>query len=809
VLASLNHPGIAHMYDVEESGDATALIMELVEGPTLAARIARGPIPLDEALPIARQIARALEAAHTHGVIHRDLKPANVKVKEDGSVKVLDFGLAKAIEPAAGAADVVSSPTITSPAITAGGVILGTAAYMAPEQARGRFVDKRVDVWAFGCVLFEMLSGRRPFDGEDVSEVLAAVLKSEPDWQALPDLPPILLAFLRRCLVKDPEQRLHDVADMRLALDGAFGTASFDDRVQPGAARSRWTTAAAVLAAVVLTALAAWMLRPRVEPLITRFEYRVPADQELRRTYSQMMSSSAHGSFVYSAWDGLHLKGHDQLEARVIPGTAGASNPFFSPDGRTIGYWADGELHRTDAGGATTTVIASVREPSGASWEADGSVLFAQGDGVWRVTATGGSPERILTLGNERAYRPQLLPDGDSVLMSVSDSANWDGARVVVQSISTDRRTVVLANGKAARYLPTGHLVYALDDVLFAAPFDLTSLTTTGPAVSIARGVLWRLGAVHYDVSRDGTLVYLAAREPSRTVTWVDRTGRETPVGLPAGSYVYPRLSPDGTRVALDDRNDDNDIWIWDLGARTRTRLTVGAAGGVYPVWSVDGSRIAYQAGGIWWKAADNTGTPEQLVGTPAQAPYFFTLDGGGLVLRHPDGIWMKTEGLEPASLVDESDGKLRVSELNAALSPDGRWLAYQSDESGQFEIYARPFPNVKDGRIQVSTAGGIMPRWSGDGRELFYVEAAGPLSAGTMMLASVGADAARLSVDARTRLLDWPYRPGVVMRTYDVSPDGQRFLAIKDALSGDDADRRVVIAQNWFSELERLAPSR
>jgi serine/threonine protein kinase len=487
VLASLNHPNIAAIHGLEEADGIKAIVMELVEGETLADRIARGPIPIDEALLIARQIAEALEAAHEQGIIHRDLKPANIKVREDGAVKVLDFGLAKALEPASAASvNSTASPTITSPALMTGvGMLLGTAAYMSPEQARGKAVDKQSDIWAFGCVLYEMLTGKRPFDGEDVTETLAAVVKTEPAWDALPDgVSPSVALFLRRCLQKNTKQRLHDIADMRLALEGAFETAAAPSAPSAIVARSSWrrvlplTVSAAV--AVLITGLAAWNLRPTVEPeAVSRFRYTLPEGEGFRNMGRPVMAFSSDGRhFVYNTPSGLYLRSMDGLEARLIPGTEETlTNPFFSPDGRSVGYQQGGQLKRVSLGGGAPVVICAANNPFGVSWERDNTILFAQADGIMRVSANGGTPELVIRAKKgEQMYGPQLLPDGETVLLTtttVTSPARWDQAQIVAQSLRTGERRLLLSGGSDARYISPAISSMRLETV--SSPWRSTS----------------------------------------------------------------------------------------------------------------------------------------------------------------------------------------------------------------------------------------------------------------------------------------------------------------------------------------------
>ena len=482
VLASLNHPNIAAIYGLEDSADTKALVMELVEGPTLADRIAQGAIPIDEALPIAKQIAEALEAAHEQGIIHRDLKPANVKVRPDGTVKVLDFGLAKAMEPtAAMSASASMSPTITTPAMTQMGMILGTAAYMSPEQAKGRVADKRSDVWAFGAVLYEMLTGKRAFAGEDVSDTMASVLKADTDWDALPaSVPANVVTVIRRCLQRDRGDRVRDIGDVTLALKGAFETASAQVDEAVAIAQPTWRRALPVAVAVIITGLVvglvAWSLWPAAEQqAVTRFDHDLEAGQLSRGLGRPLMALSPDGrSIVYNTGEGLYLRTMGELEARLITEDPSLRGPFFSPDGQSVGYYDsnDNQLKRIAVSGGAPVVIADLASNLyGATWGTDEVVLFGQPEGILRVPGTGGTPELLIPVEDgERVYGPQLLPGGESVLFSATVGA-WDEAQTVVQSLVTGERTVVRSGGNDARCVSTGHLVYALADGLFAVAF--------------------------------------------------------------------------------------------------------------------------------------------------------------------------------------------------------------------------------------------------------------------------------------------------------------------------------------------------
>ena len=844
VLASLNHPNIAQIHGLEKSAGTIALVMELVEGPTLADRIAQGAIPVDEALPIAKQIAEALEAAHEQGIIHRDLKPANVKVRPDGTVKVLDFGLAKALEPTGAMSPGMSqAPTITTPAMTQAGMILGTAAYMSPEQARGKPVDRRTDIWAFGAVLYEMLTGRRAFAGEDVADTLGAVIHKDVDWTPLPGgLSPTLAAYIKRCLHKDPKQRIPDIAAMRLALEGAFEAGVSEGTGAVAPAQPAWRRAVPLALASLVTAaivgIGAWSLWPSAEPPVaSRFEHVLPEGLPFRSTGQRVMALSADGRhFVYNTQEGLYLRSIGALEARLIAGTETVStNPFFSPDGDSVGFMTfPGEMARLSiAGGAPVVIATGISAPFGASWGADNTILFGQPEGIVRVSADGGAPELVIPAREgEWMDGPQLLPDGDSVLFSATGTAlDWGQAQIVVQSLQTGERTMVMQGGSAGRYLPSGHLLYAVGNTLFAVAFDADRLETRGGPVPVVEE-LSRPGpgssaTANYAVSDRGTLVYLsgeglgavgAAIATARALVWVDRQGREDPLAAPPRSYSYPRLSPDGTQVAVDIRDTESEIWVWHVVRGTLTRLTFNPGLDRFPVWSPDGLRIAFSSvrddlaatgqGEAYWQAADGTGQAERLSDDSRQTfPNAFSPDGTRLLVSGAvaggnanDDIGVVEVG-GPGSVTPLLD--TTFGERNAEVSPDGRWLAYESDESGQPEVYVRPFPDVDGGRWQVSTDGGAQPVWASDGRELFYRSDDAVLSVPVEMAES-------FVFGSPVELFSGEYAPSLGGRNYDVSPDGQRFLMLKVVAAPGEAPppARFIIVENWLSELERLVPT-
>jgi Tol biopolymer transport system component len=840
VLASLNHPNIAAIYGLERTDTTTALVLELVEGPTLADRLTGGRIPIDEAFPIARQICEALEAAHEHGIIHRDLKPANIKLRPDGVVKVLDFGLAKALatESSVSNAGLSNSPTITSPvAMTGVGVLLGTAAYMSPEQAKGKPADKRSDLWAFGCVLYEMLTGRRAFEGEDVSDTLAAVLRGEPDWSALPLATPAPIRhLLRHCLAKNSKGRIGDASIARIEIDDVQND---PQGVQSVANRRVHLTWAAALALVTLTAAAAliWTFQPGFMPSsrLARFTITLPMGQQFSGPGHRTVALSPDGdAIVYTANGQLHMRALDQLAAVPIRGTEGTENragrsPFFSADGQWIGFWQDDQFKKVSIAGGAPVVLCSARNPWGVSWTAENTIFYGQGaQGIWRVSGDGGKPEQVVKVDTSQiASGPQLLPSGHAILFTLVRATEPDAPQIVVQSLDTGMRRVVVEGGTDARYVPTGHLVYALENSLMAVPFDVAALAVTGGPVSLVEDVATGSDGVlaHFSVSNDGALVYVptdaVGEFARRMLVWVDRQGRETPINAPRRRYVYPRLSPDGTRIALDVRDQENDIWIFDLARESLTRLTFGPARDVDPLWTPDGKSVIYSSGGglagarnLFRRAADGTGTVEPLTqGTAGMFPSAITADGHALIFQEgrPAGGTAADRGdLMLLPLVGERRPQPLVQtafrEMNAEISPNGHWLAYQSNESGQEEIYVLPFPKVTaGGKWQVSTSsGGTRPLWARNGRELFYE------SMGALMRVSV-AGTSTLQAGPPSKLFDAGsfLRGAPADRPYDVSTDG-RFLMIKEGSAVDEpaASARLVLVLNWFEELKRRVPT-
>jgi eukaryotic-like serine/threonine-protein kinase len=860
-LASLNHPNIATIHGLEKAdlpagsahGAMRALVMELVDGPTLADRIADGPIVLDEALAIARQITEALEAAHKQGIIHRDLKPANIKVRPDGTVKVLDFGLAKALapEPAAAAARQISqSPTITSPvAVTGAGVLLGTAAYMSPEQARGKAADKRSDIWAFGTVVYEMLTGKRAFDAGEVSDTLAWILTKDPDWSALPAAVPLSIrTLLRRCLTKDRRRRLDSASDARLEIDDAADALVHGEPLTAGAARvhSRWPPriAAAALTVAAVALVSAWILtRPgAVAPAaVSRFAITLPAAQPIALSFNDRdLALSADGTrLAYTAGDQarLMLRAFDRLDALPVANIVNARAPFFSPNGDWIGYFdrldegpttgpvlQHGALKKVSASGGPPIAVAQLTGASrGASWAADDAIVFATSDtstGLLRVGAGGGEVE-VLTKpaeGELDHYFPSVLPGARGVLFTISHDKRLDRQVAVLDTRTGERRTLI-ASGSQAVYVNTGHLIYEDGEALWAVGFDLASLRVIGGPVLILEQVL-TLAAAAFTISNGGSLVYVPQRRSSsRSLVWVARDGREDPIAAPDRAYTRARISPDGKRVAVQISEDGHHIWIWDIERQTWTRLTFGPDSHG-PVWSHDGRHVLYSSkregpafANLFRRLADGTGPEERLTTSVlGQRVNVITRDGSRVIfeqLTPPAGYDFMSLSLT-GSAKEEPLLQTPFDERDAAISPDGRWMVYESNQTGQAQIYVRPFPNVADALYQITSDGGRTPIWSPTGRELFFVNRSS-LMVTPVELTPFSAGTPSKLFDAPSMVLDGRIVAVGTVRTYDISRDGKRFLMIKEnAASGEDEHpASMIVVQNWHEELKRLVPAR
>jgi serine/threonine protein kinase len=846
VLASLNHPNIAAIYGIESN----ALVMELVDGEDLSAIIARGAIPLADALPIARQIADALEAAHEQGIVHRDLKPQNIKVRADGTVKVLDFGLAKAMDPAgASGVDAMNSPTLTARA-TQMGMIIGTAAYMSPEQARGRAVDRRADVWAFGVVLYEMLTGRRCFEGEDISITLASVLKEDVSWQSLPaDLPVPIRRLLRRCLEKDPKRRLSSIGDARLELDEASSPSDPVHVAAPRTGVSRWERAIWAAFAGVATVAAVFLGfgtadLPRATLPETRFAV-TPPGAGVFSANPPRMSISPDGRYVVFAAsaqpgkpDQLWLRRLDSLDVTPIPGTesvgdaAVPQSPFWSPDSRELAYFVqsgsqsnvrESRLLTIDLnGGGKRTICSLPSNNASGTWNAAGVILVTSqaSNGIQRVSADGGEPVQVTTLDGSRKETahlwPQFLPDGRHFIY-VAQTANRAEWAVFLGSIdSSDRRKIV--QSEYARVAAPNMLVYAKADNLIAQVMDPASHQLTGDPVVITRGILAvpTNGRVGFSVSDTGVLVYSADLErragvADHRLTWLDRAGNPVASVGPAVSGMSVRLSPDAKRAAVLEllpeqiTGQGRSIWVADLSRDVKAPLMSTASS---PTWSTDGARLRFgfrDQNGLFRidERAANGATAPRTVDQDKNAslvPLDELADGTLLlsssVVGTARGLYVrKADGTVTAYLADGADRP------QAALSPDGKWIAYSSNESNVFEVIVQSFPDPSRGKWNISTSGGLAPRWRRDGRELFYVDGAQRLIAVEVATTPTFVPGKSTPLFLLPNLQLSTVSTGSY--TYDVSPDGRQFLVSLPSAGGTGTAPRVIpltVMTNWTS---------
>jgi serine/threonine-protein kinase len=845
-LAALNHPNIAAIYGIEagpaEAGHyLRALVMELVEGPTLADRIAQGAVALDEALPIAMQIAKALEAAHEQGIVHRDLKPANIKVRPDGTVKVLDFGLAKALGPeaAVSSSGASLSPTITSPAMMTGaGIILGTAAYMSPEQARGKPVDKRADIWAFGAVVYEMLTGQRAFGGEDVSDTLADVMRVEPAWAKLPDsVPPALTSFLKRCLRKNPSERVRDIGDVRLALEGAFDTIVPTGPAVAAAASPRplWRRmlpVAGALAAALAAAAGAWYAKPAEPRQVVRLVHLLPESRIFRDGRRNVTISPDGRAIVYNATSGLFLRSTDALNDRLIPGTERVlTNPTFSPDGQSIAFYQDGQIRRIAITGGTSVALVSAGNAAGISWEPDGTILYAQGGGIWQVSENGGDPERVMA-PPQKAFllNPQRLPGSDWILSTLFSE---EGPRfdLVAYSPATGERRLLKGGAVGGRYVAGGHIVYYDNGVLYAVRFDADRVAIIGRPSPVVEGVRTALGTPgnaipQFDVSRNGTLAFIPGPVGTSSVAQfsilvANRAGALTPTRIPPGPYVHVRASRDGSRLAIDtDDGKDASVWIHEMaGTSALRRLTFGGHNRL-PVWAPDGQRVAFQSDregdpGIFMQRADGTGSVERLTmpeKSDVHLPESWSPDGMHLSFSVRKGdaysLWI-------LSLADRKTTRFGVVQstepTGSAFSSDGRWLAYH-DGAGtgpSAGVYVRPFPDSNGASYQAPRVlRDFHPAWSRDASELFYVPSVGAGRLASVLVTTTGG----LTFGTPDRL---PFaltggQLSAATRAFDVLPGGG-FVGpgnvAADAAGAQALAREVRVVVNWFEELKRLVP--
>jgi Tol biopolymer transport system component len=831
ILAALNHPNIAAIYGLEESNGIRALAMELVEGRTLAERIEQGAVPIDEALPFAKQICEALEYAHERGIIHRDLKPANVKITPDGAVKVLDFGLAKALEGEATGGDISNSPTLSQIA-TQAGILLGTAAYMAPEQARGKRVDRRADIWAFGVVLYEMLTGKALFSGETISDMLADVIKSEPNWSQLPvSLPKRILELLQRCLQKDPRRRLQAIGEARIVLEDVLSSAPEAIAGAPvsvvgaPAWRSAVPWAAGIMLAIV-AGVGVWELRPRRDPpRVVQFSFGAPVGDSitLRFGYAQLAFSPDGTAVVFmarhSGTSQLYLRRMDRVEATTLKGTEDGLYPFFSPDGQWIAFFATGKLKKVSVLGGNPVTLCEASSSRGGTWSPDNSIIFAPTltSGLMRVSAAGGTPQPFTRLDlskGERSHRwPHVLPGGKAILFNNNElSAGPSDQPICLALLKTGEIRTLAFKGTNVRYVP-GHLVFTRGETLFAASFDLQRLEVTGSPFPAGEVMMAPVGAASYSVSETGSIVYVPPGAGNAKLAWVDAKGATEVPRLPAREYFNRlQLSPDGKRVVVVILEGGfRHIWVYDILRGSLTRLTFGETDNQSPTWSPDGRRIAFASitgnSSILAKPADGSGSEEILL--PGQkgvlAPASWSPDGKFLAYSQigPTGKWesgvLPLEGERKPQLLLANN---QYDQNFPIFSPDGKYLAYASSESGKYEVYVIPFGHGS-GKWLISAGGtnpATNPVWARNGKQLFYREGGNIMGVNVATQPVFSASSPQVIVPAAVTA---PLSMG--LESYDVSLDGKRFLVHQQSSeAGQSLQINVIL--NWTEQLRRLA---
>jgi Tol biopolymer transport system component len=810
-IAALNHPNICTVHDVGPN----YLVMELIEGETLADHLRSGPIAVQESLRIAIQIAQALEAAHEKGIVHRDLKPANVKIKPDGTVKVLDFGLAKTLAGPETSADLANSPTYAGTA-TQGGLILGTAAYMSPEQARGAAVDQRTDVWAFGCVLFEMLTGKRPFGGDTVTDALAAILKTEPDWTALPPgIPALVRSVLRRCLRKDAVQRLRDIADARLEIQEALAEPDVAPAVPAGQARTTWRTTAPWGLSAVLAAVIAWLLLSppgrggaTASLPVTRLELELPARVEPYLGGSQSIAFSPDGRVV--AYIGI-VEGNRQVymrrmdEGATVPvkGTEGATAIFFAPNGRSVGVIiTNGMLVRISLDDSlVTTLVRNADINAGGTWSVDDRITFGRSGVLWQIPALGGTETQLTTLGKDEIAHvsPVALPSGGAILFTVVAGSGRGATRVEALSGVDRRRRSIIQQGMSPVYARSGHLIFYRDASLLAVAFDAERVEPAGTPVRFVDAVrISATGSAVMSISDTGSMVYMSGTSTNRLV-WVSRLGVDLPFGDAPRPYTFPGLSRDGRRLAV---SADGEVWFGDTQRGVLARVTTGStAGNTFPVLTPDGKRVLFRTRtGLAWMDTEGSGRSGDLPGTSTlDYPTSVSPDGKWLAFLHIGGdnsgdvyVTALNDSSKPRPLVNSSS-----YEGGGMFSPDGKWIAYTSDESGPFQIFVRPFNGPE--RKWLVAQSGKYPRWNQNGKELFYRDG------NKMMALDVSMSGDEPTIGTPRVLFEQRYEFGQGQTTanYDVTPDGQRFVMVK----GEAGSNRLNVILNAFEELRRLAP--
>jgi serine/threonine-protein kinase len=832
VLASLNHPHIAAIYDLATFERTQLLVMELVEGETLEERIAQGPIPTDEALALARQIADGLEAAHEKSIIHRDLKPANIKITRGGGVKILDFGLAKVHDEKA--EDLSRAPTMMS----APGMVVGTAAYMSPEQARGAIVDRRTDIFAFGSVLFEMLSGTRAFEGDTASDLLAAVLKTDPKWNALPaDLDPRVLDLLKRCLEKDQRRRWRDIGDVSVEIE-RIQTAPpppAQTAVAAPPVRFRWLPVLAAVAAAAAVGIVTWVLKPSLSVPIVRSQIVLPVDQRFTGGNGRaVIAISPDGTrVVYGANSQLYMRNLSESEGRPIPGTEQSNAPFFSSDGQWIGFYSNAEsaIKKVPTAGGPPLPITKTTTPFGTSWVGD-RIVFSNGGSIQIVSADGGEPKELVRLdeSSQRAFGPLILGQDKAVLFALADISkgvvDWNQADIVVQPLPSGERKLLVHGGTDGRVVPSGHLVYETAGSLWAMPFDLGSLSVQGKAAPVVEGVAQPgigpaasglSGAAQFAFSDSGSLIFIRGGntlppEPARTLALVDRTGKMQPLPLEPRGFQGPRFSPDGKRLTVSTTGfgaitRENIVWIYDLnGGSALRRLTFGGMD-AYPNWNHDGRDVIFfsQAeAGLFRQSADGSGSAERLTRSDPGVIHIPTsVNASTKVLSFlawpPDAmvtLWM---------LPSDGDKKptkfLDISVRDAVFSPNGKWIAAVTSN----QVYVQSYP--AGSKYQITTDGGVFPVWSPSGNQLFYSS----IQRDKLVSVNVQTETS-FSVSKPSPV---PLPQGVLLgttsaRNYDISPDAKQFVVVMPVPQPTPSQRpsqQIDLIQNWLADLNKRVP--
>jgi serine/threonine protein kinase/Tol biopolymer transport system component len=831
VLASLNHPNIAAIYDFQEAGGVRFLVLELVEGSTLANRMERGPLPVDETLTITKGICEALEAAHEKAIAHRDLKPANIKITPEGRVKVLDFGLAKMFSPDVSDASLSHSPTMLS--ASAQGMILGTPSYMSPEQARGQNVDAQSDVWAFGCILYEMLTGQRAFAGDTITDILGGVVRVDPDWSGLPsDTPPLLRLLVRQCLQKPRTARLHHIGDARIQLEASEVEIKSAAAAAPMTATKKrlpfvWIAATAILAAIVAV-MAPFAIRhlreAPADPVAVRFSIPPPEKSAFPDGVAAPFATVSHnGRLVAMLAESngvrrIWIRALDSLEARPLNGTEGASLffPFWSPDDRSVGFFAQSRLKRVDVAGGAAQIICDVTGNANnvvlsGAWNRDGVIIFSDGV-IKRVAASGGKPEPITAIDSARQdlahIGPEFLPDGNHFLF-LAETASAEGSAIMAGSLSsTETKQVV--NAKSFAKYDSGRLIFVRDGVLIAQSFDPSKLQVTGDAITLAEQIRQNPnnGLSAFWASGDGTIVYRTGSNTiNRKLQWFDRRGRPLGVVGPVAGYRNPELSPDGKRIAVertDPQTRNGDIWLLDVASGTPNRWTFDPGLDMYPVWSPTGDQIAF---GTSRNGADNlylkasAGGTEELLLKGAAIPRDWSRDNRFLVYGVGAGTQLMVLPLSGERKPFPFLATSSFTYAQSRISPDGKWLAYYSNESGRNEVYVQNFP-VASAKYQISNEGGFSSRWRRDGKEIYYVSPEGKLVAvpvrTTEKNIEVGAPSVLFEVGAST-----PLGSGYGTRQqYDVTADGQRFIV--NVPAEQTVESPLTVISNWPATIKR-----